>query len=474
MAHDVLISYSTHDKLQADAICNRLESQGIRCWIAPRDVPLGTEYADSIVQAIESAQVMVLIYSTHADESHQVRREVERAVSNGITIIPVRIENRAMSDAFQYYVGSMHWLDAITPPFEQHIDKLAHDLKALLSKDGKGSAEATGQGRAGERAPAGRNQEGTTERKAPGASEALRPTTGPADAPPSGRRRTVIAAAAIVVLAGVGAAGYFIFLGPERSVTVPAVLGMSQREATEKLEAAELKVAKVVEVENADLDYPNAVRTVPEAGQASARNGDVTLYVSGMDVLPDLTESSESDARARLDKLGFHTVQVRPTASAKNEGTVLAMEPRPGSRVLRGKPVSLSVAGQKVAVPDLLRKPLADAQRQATDASLKVKVVKDWNKDVKPDVVFNMDPAAGTNANPGDSLTLYVSAAGGWVYPEEARQLAVDQTFRMSRDRNLRASPSNSSQKLGTVPKGKTVKVLEAPGDGWAKVVLLD
>ena len=52
MAHDVLISYSSHDKLQADAICNRLESRGIRCWIAPRDVGLG-EYAENIVEAIE-------------------------------------------------------------------------------------------------------------------------------------------------------------------------------------------------------------------------------------------------------------------------------------------------------------------------------------------------------------------------------------------------------------------------------------
>ncbi|NQT71340.1 MAG: toll/interleukin-1 receptor domain-containing protein [Chloroflexi bacterium] len=37
MAHDVFISYSTNDKTVADAVCATLESQKIRCWIAPRD-----------------------------------------------------------------------------------------------------------------------------------------------------------------------------------------------------------------------------------------------------------------------------------------------------------------------------------------------------------------------------------------------------------------------------------------------------
>ena len=88
--------------------------------------------------------------------------------------------------------------------------------------------------------------------------------------------------------------------------------------------------------------------------------------------------------------------------------------------------------------------------------------------------VFRTEPPAGTKASPGDTLTLFVSALGGWVYPETARPLTVDQTLRMQTDRNLRAGPNNSSQKLGTVPKGKSVKVLDVPGDGWAKVVVLD
>jgi hypothetical protein len=44
MAHDVFISHSSKDKLTADAICHSLEQNGIRCWIAPRDVRAGANY----------------------------------------------------------------------------------------------------------------------------------------------------------------------------------------------------------------------------------------------------------------------------------------------------------------------------------------------------------------------------------------------------------------------------------------------
>ncbi|MGH6991941.1 MAG: toll/interleukin-1 receptor domain-containing protein, partial [Caulobacteraceae bacterium] len=41
MAHHVFISYSNADKLIADRVCHALEEKGLRCWIAPRDIPFG-------------------------------------------------------------------------------------------------------------------------------------------------------------------------------------------------------------------------------------------------------------------------------------------------------------------------------------------------------------------------------------------------------------------------------------------------
>ena len=92
MAHGAFISYSSDDKLMADAACSALETAGIRCWIAPRNISHGSEWGAAIVDAIDHSAVLVLIFSSNANESRQVRREVEHAVSKGVTIVPVRID----------------------------------------------------------------------------------------------------------------------------------------------------------------------------------------------------------------------------------------------------------------------------------------------------------------------------------------------------------------------------------------------
>ena len=79
MAHDIFISYSTKDKTIADAVCAKLEEGGIRAWIAPRDVPAGTNFAESIIDAINSCQVFVLIWSADTNTSQHILNEVNQA-----------------------------------------------------------------------------------------------------------------------------------------------------------------------------------------------------------------------------------------------------------------------------------------------------------------------------------------------------------------------------------------------------------
>ena len=69
MSHDVFISYSSQDKSVADAICAILEGRKLRCWIAPRDVLPGTPYGEAILDAIYASPVMVLVFSSHANDS---------------------------------------------------------------------------------------------------------------------------------------------------------------------------------------------------------------------------------------------------------------------------------------------------------------------------------------------------------------------------------------------------------------------
>jgi len=111
------------------------ESSGVRCWIAPRYISPGTEWGNAIIDAINHSRVMILVFSAHANDSPPIRREVERAVSKGIPIIPLRIQDIQPTHSLEYFIGTVHWLDALTPPLETHLRRLAESVKALLQID---------------------------------------------------------------------------------------------------------------------------------------------------------------------------------------------------------------------------------------------------------------------------------------------------------------------------------------------------
>jgi hypothetical protein len=134
MAHDVFVSYASGDKSVADAVCATLESHGIRAWIAPRDVLPGIHYGEAIIDAIHECRIMVLVFSSKANLSGHIPKEIERAVSQGVTVMPLRIEDVAPAKSLDYFIGSVHWLDALTPPLEVHLQRLAANVQTLLAR----------------------------------------------------------------------------------------------------------------------------------------------------------------------------------------------------------------------------------------------------------------------------------------------------------------------------------------------------
>jgi TIR domain len=134
MARDVFISHSAKNKTIANAVCTMLESEGVTCWIAPRDVTPGMEWGECIIEAIEQARVMVLIFTAEANSSPQIRREIERAANRGVVILPLRIEDVAPGKALEYFIGNVHWLDALTPPLEPHLRNLADTIETLIAR----------------------------------------------------------------------------------------------------------------------------------------------------------------------------------------------------------------------------------------------------------------------------------------------------------------------------------------------------
>lgn len=152
MGRAVFVSYSQPDRAPALGLVTHLEAHAIDCWVAPRDVEPGSDWAAQIIEAIAAARVMVLVFSASANASPQVRREVERAVHRRVAVLPFRVEDVLPSSSLEYFLSSQHWLDAFPPPLEPHYARLGAYLKSLLAA-GTGAEPAAAAGAAREAVP---------------------------------------------------------------------------------------------------------------------------------------------------------------------------------------------------------------------------------------------------------------------------------------------------------------------------------
>ena len=112
MAQEVFISYASEDEWAAQRICAALEPEGLDCWMAPRDVPPGGDWVQSIMGAISASRLLVLVLSRASNASGHVLREVERAVHRDLPVLPVRIDDTVPGGNLAYFVSGSHWFDA--------------------------------------------------------------------------------------------------------------------------------------------------------------------------------------------------------------------------------------------------------------------------------------------------------------------------------------------------------------------------
>ncbi|HYB32955.1 MAG TPA: TIR domain-containing protein [Steroidobacteraceae bacterium] len=127
---DVFMSYASGDRPIAEALAGYLEQHGIRCWMAPRDVPAGALYADAIVRAINEAGAFVLLLSRSSIGSSHVGKELERASSKRKRIIAVRLDDAPLTPAFEYFLSESQWADVAAQGRESAFTSLAEALRA--------------------------------------------------------------------------------------------------------------------------------------------------------------------------------------------------------------------------------------------------------------------------------------------------------------------------------------------------------
>src|SRR5271154_6313780 len=136
---DVFVSYASQDTAVANTVVEILEGNGLRCWIAPRDVVPGSHYADGIMSAISGAKALVLVLSGNALASKHVGKEVERASSKGRAIIAMRTDTAPLTPAFEYFLSESQWIDVGIGGIPAVAAKLVESVRSQA-----GSAAPTG------------------------------------------------------------------------------------------------------------------------------------------------------------------------------------------------------------------------------------------------------------------------------------------------------------------------------------------
>ncbi|MES1248601.1 MAG: Stk1 family PASTA domain-containing Ser/Thr kinase [Actinomycetota bacterium] len=224
-----------------------------------------------------------------------------------------------------------------------------------------------------------------------------------------------LAALFFVVVAAIG--GYLLYqqisnkLASNKPVGVENYLNMTEALARQKIKADGFE--PVVDHHFSKATANGLVfKQQPTAGTRIGKGSPVHIWVStGLPrvVVPPLVDTLQTAAVAKLTKLDLK-IKTREVPSSKPAGTITAQDPPSGTKVKVGTLVTINVAKgpTPVSVPDVRSLPLAQAASTLEAEGFKV-APSFVESDQPANTVVSQDPAGGTSAGKGSTVTLTVS-----------------------------------------------------------------
>ncbi len=212
----IFLSHSSKDAEVAQKICGQLEKNGTKCFIAPRDIRPGKEYAEEIINGIDESAAVVLLMSEDANRSPHVLREVEHAVSGGTPILVYKLEDVVLSKSMEYFLMTHQWISS--KPQEDYADivAFARDLAEKEKENGHSAGRSDG---------GSQNVSGVADKKngtGYGNASGNRSGSGKTGA---GKKKTgIYAAAAVLVLLAAAAIAFFALRKPGSKEPEPVMV----------------------------------------------------------------------------------------------------------------------------------------------------------------------------------------------------------------------------------------------------------
>lgn len=131
--HDVFISFSSKEESKAEFVRRVLETNMIACWKAPQNIPLGSDYAKAIPDAIRECRIFLLMLSEKSQKSPWVRKELDMAVNCGKLIIPFVMEDCQLNEAFNFILSNVQRYNA----YQKNAEAMEDLVKQIYAITGK-------------------------------------------------------------------------------------------------------------------------------------------------------------------------------------------------------------------------------------------------------------------------------------------------------------------------------------------------
>jgi len=210
-------------------------------------------------------------------------------------------------------------------------------------------------------------------------------------------------------------------LPPE--VTVPSVVGLTFEAAVDALEAAELRVGRVSEVETEASPPGTVLAQRPDRGGTLPVGTAVDLTVAKsppLTTVPNVAGISETEALRRLRDAGLVPgTRVRAPSDTLPAGTVITTQPGPGTRVAVDSVIEVTVSDgpARASVRSVTNRPLAEAVNRLRDQGFEVDIYEEASPAVAAGLIVRQVPSAGQEAVLGSTVMLWVSTGSDGTAP---------------------------------------------------------
>lgn len=231
-------------------------------------------------------------------------------------------------------------------------------------------------------------------------------------------------------------------------VVVPSLTGKTMDQAKQELNGTGLGIKQVGTASSDTVEKGQIISQDPQDGKTVEKNTTIEVIISSGSAgnsenavdIPNVVGQSETDASAALTAKGFNVTKTTSYSSSVAEGYVISQTPNGDTQGKEGDTITLeiSLGSEKITVPDVSKSYKSEEQAKELLSQFNVSTATKYS-DTDAGIVIGQSLAAGTQADPGASITITVSLG-----PEPAQQITT-KTYKLNVSLQLPSDTSNIS-----------------------------